>query len=69
VAAEEEEVLKMVKCTFCGETIEPGTGKIFVFKDGKTANFCSTKCEKNQLKLKRKAIRTKWSSRFMRKGK
>ena len=25
----------MVKCSFCGKDIEPGTGKIYVKKDGK----------------------------------
>jgi len=58
----------MVKCLFCGNMIEPGTGKIFVFKDGKTNNFCSGKCEKNLIKLKRKPITTKWSTKYM-KGK
>ncbi len=54
----------MVKCTFCGEDITPGTGKIFVKKDGKVFYFCKNKCEKNQFKLKRKAIKTKWSKRY-----
>lgn len=55
----------MARCSFCGTSIEQGTGLIFVFKTGKTANFCSRKCEKNQLKLKRKAIRTRWSKRYL----
>ncbi len=45
----------MVKCSFCGNEIEQGTGKIYVQIDGKILNFCSMKCEKNELKLKRKA--------------
>ena len=53
----------MVKCTFCGENIEKGTGKIYVQKDGKMLYFCSMKCEKNMLKLKRKPLKTKWSLR------
>ena len=57
----------MVKCTFCGEDIPQGTGMIYVFKSGKTAMFCSSKCRKNQLKLKRKAIHTKWTKRFIKK--
>jgi len=57
----------MVKCSFCGETIEQGTGTLYVSKTGKTTNFCSRKCEKNQLKLKRKAIRTRWSKRYIKK--
>jgi large subunit ribosomal protein L24e len=58
----------MPKCTFCGNVIEKGTGKMFVKKDGKVFYFCSSKCEKNMLKLKRKPIRTKWSKRYEKKG-
>jgi len=54
----------MAKCTFCGENIEKGTGKMYVQKDAKILYFCSSKCEKNTLKLKRKPITTKWSSRY-----
>ncbi|MDD1658597.1 MAG: 50S ribosomal protein L24e [Methanomicrobiales archaeon] len=34
-------------CSFCGETVEPGTGKMFVRKDGAIFYFCSTKCQNN----------------------
>jgi len=54
----------MAKCTFCGEFIEKGTGKMYVKVDGKILYFCSSKCEKNMLKLKRKPITTRWSRRF-----
>jgi len=56
----------MAKCTFCGISIEKGTGKIYVQKDGKVLNFCSNKCEKNHIKLGRKFLDTKWSGRFKR---
>jgi len=52
-----------MKCTFCGKTIPEGTGKIYVKKDGKVFNFCSLKCEKNQLKLKRKSVNVKWTEK------
>ncbi|MFH1590832.1 MAG: 50S ribosomal protein L24e [archaeon] len=52
----------MVKCTFCGVVIEPGTGKLFIKKDGKTHNFCSNKCQKNLLGLGRKARETTWTA-------
>ncbi|MCK5139553.1 MAG: 50S ribosomal protein L24e [Nanoarchaeota archaeon] len=61
-------MVKMVKCTFCGRVIEQGTGKIYVLKEGKALDFCSLKCEKNMLKLKRKAITTKWSSKYIKHG-
>jgi large subunit ribosomal protein L24e len=56
----------MAKCTFCGNGIEKGTGKIYVQKDAKVLNFCSNKCEKNHVKLGRKFLNTKWSTRFKR---
>ncbi|RMF07147.1 50S ribosomal protein L24e [Candidatus Woesearchaeota archaeon] len=52
----------MVKCSFCGTNIEPGTGKMFVKKDGKILYFCSRKCEKNLLVLKRKPRDTRWTA-------
>ena len=54
----------MAKCGYCGNEIKPGTGKIFVFKTGKTINFCSNKCEKNLLKLKRTARNFKWTKDY-----
>tara|TARA_Y100000294_G_C8493423_1_gene311750 strand:- start:340 stop:510 length:171 start_codon:yes stop_codon:yes gene_type:complete len=54
----------MAKCTFCGIVLPKGTGKIYVQKDAKVLYFCSSKCEKNMLKLKRKPITTKWSLRY-----
>jgi len=50
----------MVKCTFCKTEIPKGTGLIYVQKSGKVSNFCSGKCEKHLLKLKRKAREMKW---------
>ncbi len=50
-----------MKCSFCGQTIEKGTGTTFVKKSGKILRFCSSKCEKNMLKLKRKPRVTSWT--------
>ena len=50
----------MAKCSFCGEAMERGTGKM----DVKILYFCSTKCEKNTLKLGRKFLETRWSSKY-----
>lgn len=52
------------KCSFCGREIELGTGKSLVKKDGTLFNFCSTKCEKNLLKLKRKPIKVPWTHAY-----
>ncbi|MDP7282123.1 MAG: 50S ribosomal protein L24e [Candidatus Undinarchaeales archaeon] len=51
------------KCTFCGEALERGTGKVFVRKDGALLWFCSSKCEKNQ-KLGRSPIKTPWTKAY-----
>jgi len=49
-----------MKCSFCGKEIPLGTGIIFVFKTGRKLTFCSSKCERNMLKLKRKPAKQKW---------
>lgn len=51
----------MVKCSFCGDELLKGTGKMFVKKEGTVFFFCSNKCEKNLLKLNRSAHRKKWT--------
>ena len=48
-------------CTFCGEALEPGTGKLFVRKDGSIYYFYSTKCQKNH-KLGRIPRRVRWTA-------
>jgi len=54
----------MVKCDFCGKEITPGTGKMYVKKDGVVFHFCSSKCEKNQVKKGFKARITPWTALF-----
>jgi len=51
-------------CSFCKQNIKKGTGKIYVQKTGKLLYFCSSKCEKNMLKLKRKPRTTKWTQEY-----
>jgi len=48
-------------CSFCGVLLEPGTGKMFVKKDGTIFWFCSTKCQNNQ-KLGRVPRRVEWTT-------
>lgn len=52
-----------MKCTFCKTELPEGTGTMFVKKDGTTYYFCSSKCEKNMLKLKRKSASVKWANK------
>ncbi|MFC2154716.1 50S ribosomal protein L24e [Candidatus Altiarchaeota archaeon] len=53
-----------MNCTFCGVDISSGKEKIYVNKKGKALYFCSGKCEKNMLKLKRKARNLKWTNSY-----
>jgi len=54
-------------CSFCGSEIEVGTGKMYVRRDGKVFYFCSGKCEKNMLKLKRNPRKLKWTRKYSKK--
>ena len=51
-------------CSFCGVDIEPGTGKLYIKKDGTKYHFCSMKCQKNQTLLKRVNRNVKWTAAF-----
>jgi len=53
-----------MECSFCGKDIEQGTETIFVTKKGKVFYFCSSKCEKNLLKLGRKPRKIKWTEAY-----
>jgi large subunit ribosomal protein L24e len=53
-------MVETYKCSFCGKTMEPGTGRLFVRKDGALFYFCSTKCQKNY-KLKRVPRKVVWT--------
>ncbi|MBC7128110.1 MAG: 50S ribosomal protein L24e [Thermoplasmatales archaeon] len=48
------------KCSFCGNDIEPGTGTMYIRKDGTAYYFCSGKCKKNMLKLGRDPKKVRW---------
>ncbi len=51
---------KMRTCAFCGRPIEPGTGIMYVTKRGEILWFCSSKCFKNYIKLRRKKTKVAW---------
>ena len=48
-------------CSFCAGEIEPGTGMMFVKRDGTVFHFCSSSCRKQQLHLGRVGHRLKWT--------
>jgi len=47
-------------CSFCGEKVPKGKGKIYIKSDGKRFPYCSSKCEKNHRKLGRNPKKVKW---------
>lgn len=53
-------------CSFCGNEIEPGTGKMYVKIDGTIYNFCKNKCHKNLIELHRIPRRTGWTQPHIR---
>ncbi|NCA74029.1 MAG: 50S ribosomal protein L24e [Gammaproteobacteria bacterium] len=53
----------MRKCSFCGTEIEPGTGKMYVKRDGTVLFFDSNKCYKNMVELKRVPRKTAWTQK------
>lgn len=53
-------------CSFCGKEIEPGTGKMYVKKDGTVFLLCSNKCSKNQIDMERVPRRTTWTRAYAR---
>jgi large subunit ribosomal protein L24e len=52
------------KCSFCGQEFPPGTGIMYVKNDGSIFWFCSSKCRKNSLKLRRDPRKLKWTAYF-----
>lgn len=53
------------QCSFCANEIEPGTGMMFVKRDGTIYHFCSSSCRKQQLHLGRVGHRRKWTRAHM----
>jgi large subunit ribosomal protein L24e len=51
-------------CSYCGRPIEPGTGIMFVTRRGEVYWFCSSKCYKNFLKLRRNPNKLGWIKRL-----
>ncbi|UCH02818.1 MAG: 50S ribosomal protein L24e [Candidatus Bathyarchaeota archaeon] len=57
---------KIHKCSFCGVEFPQGVGLMYVKNDGTVYWFCSSKCRKAQLILKRDARKLKWTSHYPR---
>lgn len=55
-------------CTFSGEEIEPGTGQMYVRKDGTVLWFKSSKARKNMVNLRRNSRKVKWTRHYVKGG-
>jgi large subunit ribosomal protein L24e len=56
-------------CSFCGKDFPPGKGMIFVKNDGSAILFCSSKCRKNALYLRRDPRKLKWTNYYQKEEK
>lgn len=54
----------MVKSSFSGKEIPPGTGIMYVKKDGRILHFLNRKEEKNMIHLGRKPRTTTWTEEY-----
>ena len=52
-----------MKCSFCGDGLQEGRGKMFVKVSGQVLYFCNSKCQSNWGK-KRQGKHTRWTKRF-----
>ena len=55
-------------CSFSGEEIEPGTGMMFVRRDGSIMWFKTSKARKSMVKLGRNVRKVKWTRHFVKGG-
>ena len=54
----------MTKCVFCGKEEASFRGVHLIKNDGTVNFFCSSKCRKNALKLKRDKRKLKWTEAY-----
>ncbi len=54
----------MTNCSFSGEAIEPGTGLMYVKKNGEVLWFKNSKCMRNALNLGRVNRHVRWTKAF-----
>lgn len=55
-------------CSFCNRPVAKGSGSMLVKNDGTVLWFCSPKCKKNMLVLKRDPRTLKWTKKYQKGG-
>ncbi len=55
-------------CNFCDRAVAKGSGTMFAKNDGTVLWFCSSKCKKNALVLKRDPRKLKWTKKYVKGG-
>mgnify|MGYP002524948877 FL=1 len=55
-------------CSFCNRSVSRGTGTMFAKNDSTVMWFCSAKCKKNLLVLKRDPRKLKWTKKYVKGG-
>tara|TARA_B100000749_G_scaffold10783_1_gene9019 strand:- start:414 stop:617 length:204 start_codon:yes stop_codon:yes gene_type:complete len=55
-------------CSFCDRTVVKGSGTMLAKNDGTVLWFCSSKCKKNALVLKRDPRKLKWTKKYIKGG-
>ena len=56
--------MPVAKCVFCGCEQDDYMGTYLIRNDGSMNYYCSSKCRKNHLKLKRDRRMLKWTEAF-----
>ncbi|MEM4271935.1 MAG: 50S ribosomal protein L24e [Candidatus Pacearchaeota archaeon] len=54
----------MTKCVFCGKEEHAFKGVNLIANDGTINYYCSSKCRRNALKLKRDKKKLKWTEAY-----
>ncbi len=55
-------------CSFCDRPVPKGSGTMLAKNDGTVLWFCSSKCKKNALVLKRYPRKLKWTKKHVKGG-
>ncbi|RLF15557.1 MAG: 50S ribosomal protein L24 [Thermoprotei archaeon] len=55
---------RIYTCSFCGRPIQPGRMRMYIKTDGTIYRFCSSKCFKSMIKLRRDPRKLKWTAKY-----